>query len=128
MKRILVAILFLSILMQSTPLKEIGKLPTLFQHFAKHKKENKTITFFAFLELHYFNGDPLDEDHDEDMKLPFKIINFDNSIVFSNTNNLVNIPFEKNHFYIEEKVFNSTYSLQLTSTHLANIWQPPKAC
>ncbi|MEO6645096.1 MAG: hypothetical protein ABIN89_01740 [Chitinophagaceae bacterium] len=72
MKRI-VAISFLFIhLMAITELCQVLKIPLLVSHYKEHHTLNGDITFFMFLRMHYFNGDPRDSDYDSDMELPFK--------------------------------------------------------
>ena len=44
----------------------------MIQHFKIHKQEDPSTTFFKFIALHYFSGDPVDADYGEDMKLPFR--------------------------------------------------------
>lgn len=64
------AILFLSLqLFTHTEICQFVKIPVLVSHYKDHKASNKDITFFGFLGLHYFNGDPHDN---TDMELPFK--------------------------------------------------------
>jgi hypothetical protein len=122
-----ISILFLTIyLFSTTEAIELLKLPVIFQHFAAHKLEDKNITFFAFLDMHYMHGSPKDKDYDEDMKLPFKtscdcIFAVATAIVpqvftFSFTKPLATL--EKKNYIILNQCIASAY--------LANIWQPPK--
>lgn len=55
-----------------TEVRQLLKLPVVFEHFAEHQTEDKNISFFHFLGLHYMHGSPVDKDHDRDMQLPFK--------------------------------------------------------
>ncbi len=67
------AILFLTVLVFSqTELHQILKLPILVQHYFEHKAESKDISLSQFIVLHYFSGDPVDDDYARDMQLPFK--------------------------------------------------------
>ena len=68
-----IAILFLSLqLLTNTELCQLVKLPVLFEHYREHEALNKGISFFSFLNMHYFNSDPRDADYARDMQLPFK--------------------------------------------------------
>ena len=44
----------------------------MFQHYAEHQVEDKSISFIDFLDIHYMHGSPKDDDYDRDMQLPFK--------------------------------------------------------
>lgn len=44
----------------------------MLSHFHEHKRENKNVSFWGFLKLHYLPGHPDDKDDDDDMQLPFK--------------------------------------------------------
>ncbi len=94
----------------------------------EHKQENKNITFFGYLDMHYTHGSPHDADYDRDMQLPFK------TIVNSGVASLpfcTLVPYFKLVPKIQptenEKLF-STYSFNYSSNYLSTIWQPPKAC
>lgn len=121
------AILFLSIIMVSqTPFQQVLKLPVLIEHFGEHKKENPSISFVDFIQLHYFSGNPKDDDYDRDQQLPFRS---DEVIVL-----VSNV--EVNHHQIKIDPLSSytskNYPLMdiatLPSTHSFDIWQPPKSC
>ena len=126
--RKIIAISFLFIYAcATTELGQVLKLPVLVQHFIKHKQEDKTITFFAFLNMHYAHGDVKDADYDEDMKLPFKTCNGT-----CDTNIAVYIPSEIIAYKLENfkayytsirngfKPFYNTYNMHKV------VWQPPR--
>ena len=58
----------------ATPASELLKLPILFEHYHEHQQESPGISVPDFLILHYFNGNPRDDDYDRDMQLPFKTL------------------------------------------------------
>lgn len=67
------AILLLTVLIFSqTELHQILKLPILVQHYFEHNADTKNVTLRQFIALHYFSGDPIDNDYARDMQLPFK--------------------------------------------------------
>jgi hypothetical protein len=126
--RRLFAIFFLVISLSSY--SEIGqffKLPVLYAHFLEHKKENKTIRFWQFIELHYA-GTSLGHTQDSHHGLPFKTshvllsgmaINI--PLVPSNTNaELQYSPsFRIDHILKDQQI--------LPEDHNALIFQPPRA-
>lgn len=103
------------------------KMPLLVEHFIEHRHENKNITLYQFLYMHYAMGDVHDADYAKDMQLPFKthdnclasIINVylpSQKVVITNPVQLI----ENQHFKTQETFLQSTF--------LSNIWQPPRIC
>jgi hypothetical protein len=126
MKRFLAASLLLLYLFSTTELHQFLKMPLLIEHFAEHQQKDTSITFWHFLNLHYFNGDPNDADHDRDMKLPFKT--HDNC---SFTNLITILPDQKFNFEtkplkIQYKKLNCHYTFSFSSKNVTAIWQPPQ--
>lgn len=114
------------VLFATTPLKELAKLPLLIEHFIEHVEANPHLDIVSFLNMHYFNGDPIDEDYEEDMKLPFKTLDFSSSVVF-----LIIPSFHEAILpYVSKIVTNLTspnYKNDFSkSAALSSIWQPPK--
>lgn len=69
----LITIFFLtSYLFSRTVLGQLVKLPAFVNHFKEHKTQNKDLTIWQFLCIHYAHGNVKDADYEEDMKLPFK--------------------------------------------------------
>lgn len=126
----LVAILLLGIyLFSTTALAQLFKLPVLIEHYQEHKHQNPAITFLGFLNLHYNNGDKVDDDDDKDMKLPFKTVSdIASTFVISippTTFTIISQPVFEYHDV--KKKYSQTSNLLLPSFS-ANIWQPPKFC
>jgi hypothetical protein len=122
------AYLFLFVyLFANTELHELAKVGAFVAHFAEHQKENKDITLTEFIEIHYFSGNVIDDDYEQDMKLPFKTTDCNN---FSPTHT---IP-QPVYFTFQPAIFIELAGLPLydqsvlPASHLADIWQPPKAC
>jgi hypothetical protein len=125
----LITIFFLAVyLFATTDAYQLLKLPVVFQHFAEHRAENKNIGFLEFLDMHYMHGSPKDADYDRDMQLPFKkacpdcascivAAAFVPLTVHYSVEKPIRITEQKN-YVIQEQL--------LTSSYLANIWQPPK--
>jgi hypothetical protein len=122
-----IAILFLSTyLLSTTQLGELLKLPMLIEHFIEHKAENKAISFFTFLQMHYFNGDPKDADYDKDMKLPFKTVNVNPTAIAFCYNPNFSFNFSKPTFATIFKQKFPRTAVHFSSSYLDAIWQPPR--
>jgi hypothetical protein len=122
-----ISILFLTLyLFSTTEATQLLKIPIIFQHFAEHKLEDKDISFFAFLDMHYMHGSPKDKDYDKDMKLPFKTscdcISGLSTAVIPQT---LSISFAKPLPTLDKKNY-IILNQYIASAYLANIWQPPK--
>jgi len=114
------------ILMVTTPLKELTKTPLLIKHFIEHTESNPELGILSFLSMHYLNDDPIDEDYEEDMKLPFKIIDFSSSVVFLIVPEYQKIQLEYTTL-IKSNLTKPNYQNDFSiSAALASIWQPPK--
>lgn len=122
------AYLFLFVyLFANTELHELAKVGAFVSHFAEHQKENKDITLIEFIKIHYFSGNVMDADYEQDMKLPFKITDCSN---FSPTHTIPQPVFLalKPVLSIESAGLPLYDQSVLPSSHLNDIWQPPKAC
>ena len=51
---------------------ELCKAHKLFEHYFAHVDRDSKITVLDFLAMHYFGEDIDDNDHEQDMELPFK--------------------------------------------------------
>ncbi|MBC8985033.1 hypothetical protein H9X96_04510 [Pedobacter sp. N36a] len=113
------------LLIFSTGLQELIKLPLLFQHYFEHKALNEDISFSVYLFDHYNSIPHTDNDEDRDNQLPFKSID-KNSILTSPATP----PFHKYTI----KAFSALLKLNPVIYHddhipyayLDTIWQPPK--
>lgn len=121
------AIFFLSVMLVSqTPFQQLLKLPVLVEHFIEHKNDTPAISFLEFIQLHYFNGSPKDEDYEKDQQLPFQA---DAVVVFNS-----NVELPEHHFKIDvlplykEKSYPFISIVDLADRHGFDIWQPPKSC
>lgn len=125
----LIAISFLSIyLLSTTEMYQLFKLPMLVEHFVEHKQENKDITLWDFLCMHYAHGIVKDADYDKDMKLPFKTHDgCINMTITAFTPNNISTGITK-PVIIENKSFPHYHEVFTASSFLSSIWQPPKAC
>lgn len=102
------------------------KIPVLIEHFAEHRKETKNISFAHFIKLHYFSGNPVDDDYDRDQQLPFRTsadIVVNSNVIIPEYHFKVDIPllYQENDYPLFDVA-------SLPSSHRFDIWQPPKAC
>lgn len=121
------AITFLALyVFTSTEFHEIMKLPNLVTHYNEHKEENKNLTLWKFLCIHYAHGDVFDDDRDKDMKLPYKSTDCHASslVITLPPSHHYELPF--NHSFEEEKKQNIYYHNTFCSDNFQSIWQPPK--
>lgn len=105
---------------------QLLKLPVLVHHFIEHNHKEKAITFFTFLNEHYFSSEshPDNNKHDH-QNLPFKACN---SHLISTL-----LHFGQQNVCIEQPVNIITsnnvvplYRQHYTSNIFGAIWQPPK--
>ena len=104
------------------------KIPVLMEHFTEHRLEDKSLTLWTFLCIHYAHGDVKDADYEKDMKLPFK--SFDNCH-FSTVVTLLpenKFTFENSFVPISTRTISKFYKQFSSISSLNSIWQPPKFC
>nr|WP_068891122.1 hypothetical protein [Pedobacter panaciterrae] len=125
MKKLISILITFVLLIFSTELRELIKLPLLFQHYFEHKAINKDITFAIYLFDHYNSIPHTDDDEDRDNQLPFK--SADQKFVLTSPA----IP-TSNRFVIRllTPVVLSRSSIykenHIPPPFLGRVWQPPK--
>lgn len=128
LKKFTAIALFSVYLLSTTELHQLVKLPVLIEHFIEHRQENKNITLWGFLYMHYAQSDDKDGDYDKDMKLPFKahdcaaglpIAGFTPQVFV--TTILKPTRGIRTHFPVYQEAWKP-------SAYLSTIWQPPKFC
>jgi hypothetical protein len=125
-----IALFFLfAYLFSTTHTIEFLKIPILLSHYKEHKGENKNLSFFDFLVIHYGNGFPKDADFDKDMKLPFKSIPSSNtfSVAFFATSDFFCKEKQQDYFKFNKNLFFE-YRFNYSCLFLNTIWQPPRNC
>lgn len=124
--RQLLAIALLSLyLFTSADFIELLKLPQLAQHYKEHQSE-ENLSFSEFLHEHYTKGDVNDADHQKDLKLPYKSIDYSHSITFTVLPTIIAFEFEKTVIYEELMLPSNFYTIPFYSDNISSIWQPPK--
>jgi hypothetical protein len=123
------AISLLSVfLLSATEGYQLVKLPLMLEHFREHRQEDKDMTLWAFLCMHYDYAAKPDEDYAKDMTLPFKA---NDSMInatiadFIPTTHYISPARTLYASSVEFVTFDEQY---ISSSFLSNIWQPPKSC
>ena len=126
MRRANAIALFLLYVLVNTELREIVRLPILFEHFAEHKQRNKHVSFSDFIVLHYFSGHVKDADFERDQQLPFRGIHCEElsaSVALPVESFEEPLP-EISHATLNVGIYVSRFH---SSLFQFAIWQPPKA-
>lgn len=72
MKR-LAGLFMLTVYMLSfAELHNLARVPVLLAHYTEHRQQEPSISFWSFIELHYFEPLAQDEDYQRDRQLPFR--------------------------------------------------------
>ncbi len=127
MLKIYTIFLLLLQLLANTELCQLLKMPLLSQHYTEHVLVNKDISFIAFLNMHYFNGDPVDADFEADMQLPFKtpsgtlLMNQSQSVPVPQAGILLTHPVAETQSALEKPCLQ-----WVAAVNSRNIFQPPK--
>ena len=123
----LIAIFFLSvILLGTTELYQVLKVPALISHYFEHAEEDN-YSFIEFLKIHYNKAFDLDKDWKKDMKLPFKHT-ADQTVaqVMVSSNNFLKVNHDR--YFVEAScAYNYLKNKNLPKPNVSDIWQPPRA-
>lgn len=119
-------ILLLLYLFSYTPLKELVKIPVLVGHYIHHIHEHPEMSVQQFISLHYLQGIVMDEDYEQDMQLPFKVLDL-------NSFNIIGLFVQVHRFHPDyvtpghhvQKI-PADYSFLYQNPSLANVFHPPK--
>jgi len=102
-------------------LTELFRVPDLVDHFYDHQQEDHDLTFFSFLNQHYFDVNSHNDDHEH--QLPFKSTDAHAVMIFSLTPRC-EIPTS------EPQRVTRTYPWPLDASvilrYTGSIFQPPK--
>lgn len=111
-------------LVSTTELDQLLKIPILIEHFKDHQKQNPSLTFFDFMQMHY-DHPKKDADYKTDRKLPF----VSHSIHFTSIvtlNPIFHLAIKKGVPIILKSEISSKRVIDYVNTPLHSIWQPPK--
>lgn len=124
MKRWIVGFLLISLLTGTTCVMEFFKIPFLISHYYDHKELSGSISFGAYLLLHYVNDahEKQDNDYREDHQLPFKTHEVVQIQIAPLANNL--------HFSFISECSNFDYNnykeMRLPLETGSDFWNPPR--
>lgn len=128
MRRIF-SILFIFIYLFSVlEIHEYFKLPALVEHFTEHKQDDKAMTLWKFLCMHYAHGDVIDADHEKDMKLPFKSVDNCNASTIAILLAENKFIFDASFIPISDRTTTKFHQQFSGISTVNSIWQPPKFC
>lgn len=121
--RSFVVILLILVAINSLSLQHIFKVPVLIVHYFEHQQRGPDITVIEYLSMHYGGQDINDNDHERDMQLPFKKVDFSQS----GTALFLNQPsqFNFNDFPSDQR-YLVTNSEDHSSSHLGSLFKPPR--
>jgi hypothetical protein len=121
------AIFFLTLLLLAqTPLQQLLRLPVFIEHFSEHRAESPGLSLSFFIVLHYFSGNPKDDDYDRDMQLPFRahdVVMISGTIVLpAQVEPSLSTPI------FERRVYPLMSERGPLPRHRFDIFQPPRHC
>ncbi len=126
MKALVAKILIALCLFSFTPLKELVKIPVLFVHYYHHIQESPGMTIAQFFDMHYMHAIVFDEDYEQDMQLPFKVVDFASLPVFVIQEiKAIDLINSLTSFILENKL-NTSYRFNLSDAKLDGIFHPPR--
>jgi hypothetical protein len=123
----LLAIFSLTTLVPSTMWDDIGKIANLIEHYKEHKKDDASISFWSFLDLHYGSDFQKHQSAHDHSKLPLKSTHHavNSLILLSDLNQpTLNISYQSVAF--EKKQVKPSFNQRFISRNLTDIWQPPR--
>lgn len=127
MKKLISIFLICIYLVSFTEAKEILKLPAFVEHFNEHKSENKNITVFKFIVMHYLSGSKKDKDYQEDMKLPFKTHDFSSfAFITFDIPKTLNLEITQPKNISNQKKVTYHHVLGFIIDNYQSIFQPPE--
>lgn len=104
---------------------QLLKMPMLIEHYFDHQEENKDLTLFQYLNMHYSNQNAKDLNDAKDQRLPFK--SHSNCASAISVNYILTEIFTLGRPEIETEMKRVVYKNQfLINTLLSKIWQPPR--
>ena len=127
MKKLISIFLICIYLVSFTEAKEILKLSAFVEHFNEHKSENKNITVFKFIVMHYLSGSKKDKDYQEDMKLPFKTHDFSSfAFITFDIPKTFNLEITQSKNISNQKKVTYHHVLGFIIDNYQSIFQPPE--
>ena len=125
MKHFIAVTLLFVHLFTATEMYQLLKFPSLIEHFKEHRQQDSDLSFYSFLKMHYAEA-IIHNDHDHDMKLPFKT---DDGCINTSITAVIGCPHSEMYLRPTNnptKIFFAYNESSLPSSFLSSIWQPPK--
>jgi hypothetical protein len=124
MHRFSAFILLVSMVLSSTEMHEVLRLPLLWDHFTLHQNLNTDLTMWEFLEEHYTHSESQDSNHTQDHNLPFKMHDCASVLKFPEQPKPLDCL---SPLYLPEyKQVSPAVVLNFPSGYTGSIWQPPQ--
>lgn len=119
--------MIVTVLFSATELHQLLKIPALVHHYLEHQKNDSEITLREFIKIHYFSGNPIDEDYESDQKLPFKNICMENTMLVSlePPTHAFSIESQAENAFLKKLKIGSYTDNFLNSIAYSSIWRPP---
>lgn len=124
MRKILVIALITVHLFGNTELNQLFKIPNLITHYFQHHRQDPSVSFYKFLEMHYGGDDGTKADDSEDSKLPCH--SFCHSFSISFTPLLKNALQDEGITADKNKEYSNHLDNGNPSEHVLLILQPPR--
>ncbi len=125
MKKALIIILAAIHLAGNTEVGQLLRLPELIAHYFQHHRQNSSISFFEFIDMHYGGDDGTDADDEYDKKLPCHNYNHNTiSLAFSPMIQHTDIDIQQ---FDPEIIFSTDLHKNKADKHVLLILQPPRA-
>lgn len=71
-RQLIVGIIASLFMFSATELHQLLRIPGLISHYKQHSRNDSSLSFGEFMQLHYTAAHPDDEDEQDDQELPFK--------------------------------------------------------
>lgn len=125
MKRIAALLTLMIYLVGATDANQLLKVPFMIQHFQVHHEQNPQLSVAGFVYMHYINP-VIDDDHEQDMQLPFKKHSSDGCMISA-----ISMPLQKIEVAVPAmpapaRNFSSIYISSYSFQPMVNIFQPPR--
>ena len=107
----------------------MGKIANLIEHYKEHKKADSSISFWAFLDLHYGSDFQKHQTAHDHSKLPLKSTHHAaNTLILLSDMNQPTLNILTKSVIPEKKQSLPSFNQNFISRNLTDIWQPPRVC
>ena len=125
MKRISAILAITIYLLGATDANQLLKIPFMVNHFIGHHQQNPSLTLAGFINMHYINP-VIDNDHEQDMKLPFKTHNEDGCMISAISMPILKFEVELPAIPNAPVTYTSMEANPYCFQPMATIFQPPR--